>query len=61
MMRRREITIFIKLPSVPAIVVMTMVGDARQTHAQLIDSGHAARRVGTDMIVVEESSSGNLI
>ena len=54
MSRVRDIEIFLKLPSVPALVTLTLRGDASDVVSRLVADGYRARRVGTEMIVVEE-------
>jgi hypothetical protein len=56
MSRDQEIEIFIKLPSIPAIVVLSAVGNAKKITEQLRTTGHRARTITPKLILVEEQA-----
>jgi len=56
MARSREITIFVKLISVPALVVMSATGVISEILDNLTTTGHSVRKIGSDTIVIEEKT-----
>lgn len=48
--------IFLKLTSLRTIVTLSALGSSRDIVSRLVVDGYAARRIGTDIVVVEEKS-----
>lgn len=55
-MKPRQVEIFVKLTSLRTLVTMSAIGDPKEMVESLTRDGYMARKVGSDIIVIEEKS-----